>query len=151
MDAGSFIHWMVWEGVLSHHGPQLLIWDSHSSHETLEVLGKARRNDIIVFTALLPPLILHTTCALWPGVFSPFQRAFDDECSMYMNASAETIVCGLLEKAYHRGFTRSNIVSGFESTGIWKFIPETICTNSVFWHGKRPTASQSTPIVTGQK
>lgn len=121
---------------LRHCGPsrpQLLIWDSHSSHETLEVLEKARQNDIIIFT--FPPHTTHYLRPLDRCVFSPFQRAFDDECSKYMNACAENTVCkasvcGLLKKAYDRGFTRSNIVSGFESTGMWKFNPETIPINA---------------------
>jgi hypothetical protein len=56
-------------------------------------------------------------------VFSPFQSVFDTCCSTYMaqdpkNMVSKDSVCALIGKACAKGFTRTNIVSGFESTSV---------------------------------
>jgi hypothetical protein len=58
--------------------PILLIYDSHGSHDTLNLIELAQQHNIILFC--LPP---HTTHKLQPldvGVFGPFSRAWTDHC-----------------------------------------------------------------------
>ncbi|XP_069128675.1 uncharacterized protein [Argopecten irradians] len=62
--------------------PQLIILDSHSSHEILGLIQLARENGIVLFA--LPP---HTTQYLNPldkTVFGPFQREYNRLCTEFM-------------------------------------------------------------------
>ena len=109
--------------------PQLLLLDSHHSHETLSLLEEARKNGIIMMA--FPPHSTHLLCPLDKTVFGPFQRAFNRISSEYMSASLENTVnkssiAHLIKSAYQESFNRANIVSGFESTGIFCFNPQAI-------------------------
>ena len=113
--------------------PQILIWDSHRSHESLQIIHKARENNIILFT--FPPHTTHFLCPLDRTVFGPFQRSYNTICSTYMssdlsNTVKKSSVCALLKDAFAQAFTRTNIVSGFESTGINTFNPLAIPSES---------------------
>ena len=104
--------------------PQLLLLDSHHSHETLSLLEAAKQNDIIIMA--IPPHTTHYLCPLDRTVFGPFQRSYDSVCSDFMSAKPENIIskatiAPLIASAHDKAFTRRNIVSGFESTGICKF------------------------------
>ena len=57
--------------------PQLLIWDSHHSHETLEILELARDNQIELFA--FPPHTTHYLCPLDICVFVPSKKAYNKE------------------------------------------------------------------------
>ena len=46
--------------------PQMLLLDSHHSHETLQILEKAKKNNIIVWLFHRTP---PTTCAHWTNVY----------------------------------------------------------------------------------
>ena len=114
---------------LKHCGdarPQLLIWDSHRSHESLESLTKARENNIIIFA--FPPHTTHILCPLDRSVFGPFQSGYNRVCSDFLSSSPQNIisknsVCQFLNLAFKQGFTRSNIVSDFEATGLVPWNP----------------------------
>ena len=106
--------------------PQLLIWDSHHSHETLEILELARDNKIEVFA--FPPHTTHYLCPLDRCVFGPFKKAYNKVCSTHMSKDASATVdkaslCGLVTEAYQSSFCRTNIVSGFEATSILPWNP----------------------------
>lgn len=114
---------------LKHCGPerpQLIILDSHSSHETLGLIDAARQNDIVLFA--LPP---HTTQYLNPldkTVFGPFQRHYDRQCTDFMSSSPSNLVTKwewprLFKLAYEATVVKENIVKGFEVCGIIPFNP----------------------------
>jgi hypothetical protein len=118
------------EGIfLKHCGPerpQLLIWDSHSSHETLSVLEKARENNILVFT--FPPHTTHCLCPLDIAIFRPFKVAYNKMCSNYMssdpgNTITKATVCPLITQAYQQAFRRGNVAGSFQAAGIVPWDP----------------------------
>ncbi|KAK6171862.1 hypothetical protein SNE40_018286 [Patella caerulea] len=109
--------------------PQLLIMDSHHSHETLSILEEASKNDINIMA--MPPHTTHYLCPLDRCVFGPLMREYNRVCTEHMSASpSNTInkesVPKLIKAAYDKAFSRSNIVSGFESTGIYAWNPLSI-------------------------
>lgn len=106
--------------------PQVLILDSHHSHETLSLLEEACANNITVMA--LPPHTTHYLCPLDRCVFGPPMRAYNRTCTEFMSESPNNIVNKetfprILKAAYEAAFTRSNIVSGFEATGIYHWNP----------------------------
>ncbi|XP_067685321.1 tigger transposable element-derived protein 6-like [Haliotis asinina] len=109
--------------------PQLIILDSHSSHETLGFLEKARENNITVLA--FPPHTTQWLCPLDKTVFSSFSREWSFGCSEYMSSSPNNIVCKwewprLFRAAYDKAFTASNIINGFRKCGIFPFNPTAI-------------------------
>ena len=67
---------------LAHCGPerpQLLLLDSHRSHEVLGLLEAAYEENIIVFA--LPPHCTHMLQPLDRSVFGPFSKAYDRACT----------------------------------------------------------------------
>lgn len=112
---------------LKHCGserPQLMLLDSHSSHETLGLIELARANDISLFA--LPP---HTTQYLNPldkTVFGPFQREYNRQCTDFMSQSPNNLVSKwewprLFNVAYTKTVNKDNIMKGFEVCGIYPF------------------------------
>ena len=66
------------------HRPQLLIWDSLGSHETLDVILKAKENGIIMST--FPPTQLTSSVHLIDGtIFGPFRKAFQNFIKIHFN------------------------------------------------------------------
>lgn len=114
---------------LKHCGPerpQLILLDSHSSHETLGLIELARENGIALFA--LPP---HTTQYLNPldkTVFGPFQREYNRQCTDFMSQSPNNLVTKwewprLFNAAYIKTVNRENIIKGFEVCGVFPFNP----------------------------
>jgi hypothetical protein len=102
--------------------PQLLILDSHSSHEVLELLKCAKENKIIVLA--LPP---HTTHVLQPldrSVFKPLSAAYSAACSEFMSESPNNIITKwnwpqMFKLAWNKAVSVTNIRSGFKACGIF--------------------------------
>ncbi|XP_046549403.1 uncharacterized protein LOC124259325 [Haliotis rubra] len=109
--------------------PQLIILDSHSSHETLGFLEKARENNVTVLA--FPPHTTQWLCPLDKSVFSSLSREWNFGCSDYMSSSPNNIVCKwewprLFRASYDKAFTASNIINGFRKCGIFPFNPTAI-------------------------
>ncbi|MES9883347.1 MAG: helix-turn-helix domain-containing protein [Sedimenticola sp.] len=117
------------EVFLTHCGtkrPQLLILDSHHSHETVEILEKAQENNIMVLA--LPPHTTHYLCPLDRAVFGPLQRHYNTVCSEHMAEDLTNVIDKqslpkMIKRSYDAAFSRCNIVAGFESTGIYHWDP----------------------------
>ena len=62
--------------------PQLLLLDSHRSHEVLGLLEAAYEENIIVFA--LPPHCTHMLQPLDRSVFGPFSKAYDRACTEFL-------------------------------------------------------------------
>ena len=131
------------------HRPQLLLLDSHSSHETLGIIEAAKENNIHLMT--FPPHSTHWLCPLDKTIFSPLQKAYDHTCSIFMNSSPNNIVCKwewprLFRKAHDKTFTKWNIRSGFKACGIHPFNPSAIPSSA--YAPSVPYELQQTPIHT---
>ena len=102
--------------------PQLLILDGHASHESLGLLMKAMEENVHILA--LPP---HTTHFLQPldrSVFGPLNRAYNEECSVFLRESplhqiSKWTFSNLFRKAWDRAMICSNIMSGFRACGIY--------------------------------
>ena len=109
--------------------PQLLILDSHRSHESLELVQQAADNNIILLA--LPP---HTTHYLQPldrCIFGPLSTAYRSACSVHMNSSPDNTVSKwtfpkLFKEAYDKAMTNTNIQSGFRACAIHPLDPSVI-------------------------
>jgi len=92
--------------------PQILIVDSHDSHNFLELID----NNI------------HTACD--HTVFGPFKMAYRNACDE-LTSYPDTVVsrstfCSLLKRAWQKAVTSTNIQSGFRACGIYPFCPDSI-------------------------
>ena len=102
--------------------PLLLLMDGHSTHFTPEFINKAAEEDVIVLC--LPPNTTHKSQPLDKGPFSPLKMAWREECHKYMLLNPGKVVSKysfsiVFGKAWLRGMTPSNIISGFKTTGIY--------------------------------
>ncbi|XP_050392731.1 uncharacterized protein LOC126811204 [Patella vulgata] len=114
---------------LKHCGPdrpQLLILDSHGSHEVTELLVKARANDIYILA--LPPHTTHHLQPLDKGIFGPLQNSYNRLCTEFMADHPNHIIDKttwprIINAAWNKTMTPTNILSSFRSTGISPFNP----------------------------
>ncbi|MEW8340326.1 MAG: hypothetical protein AB2708_10805 [Candidatus Thiodiazotropha taylori] len=140
---GSVYTWQEWmedalgeiwfrEHFLKHCGPdrpQLILLDSHSSHETLGLIEACISNDIALLT--FPPHTTQWLCPLDKTVFGPLSRAYSRICSEFMASSPNNMVTKwewprLFKLAHDEAFTSSNIVSGFKKCGIFPLSREAL-------------------------
>ena len=106
--------------------PILLIYDGHASHLSIEVIEKARANDIHLLC--LPS---HTTHILQPldvSVMSSFKLHFSKACKQFMTKNPGRVVteadlASLIGTAWPLALTPSNLISGFTKTGIFLLNP----------------------------
>ena len=107
----------------------LLILDNHVSHKSIEAIEKANENGVVLLT--LPP---HTSSKLQPldhSVFRSLKVNYSKECDRWMTNNhgkkiTEYDMAGILNPAFLRAMTPSNIISGFRSTGIYPYDPNVI-------------------------
>ena len=102
--------------------PQIIILDSHSSHETLGLIDAAIAEDIVLLA--FPPHTTQWLCPLDKTVFGPLSRQYSNVCTEFMASSPNNIVNKwewpkLFKQAYEKAFTVSNITSGFKKCGIY--------------------------------
>lgn len=128
MDDVLGVSWFE-EVFLTHCGtkrPQLLILDSHHSHETLDIIEKANENNIMILA--MPPHTTHYLCPLDRTVFGPLQRHYNTACTEHMSEDITNTIDRkslpkIVKVAYEAAFSRTNVVAGFESTGIHTWNP----------------------------
>ena len=108
--------------LLSPSNRHLIILDGHKSHLTLEVIQKAKEH--VVDMLSLPS---HTSHALQPLdviCFKPFKTTFRAYRDKYMmdnhggKVEKETLA-HLVDLALTKALSKSNIMAGFRTTGIW--------------------------------
>ncbi len=103
--------------------PQILIMNSHSSHETLGLLERAKQENIHILA--LPPHTTHHLQPLDESVCGPLKRSYNNmACTQYMSKDPYRIVnkaawLGLFNEAYEAGVTTRNITIGFRACGIF--------------------------------
>lgn len=120
----------------SKENPILLIVDSHSSHLSLEAILFCRERGIHMLT--LPPHTSHKTQPLDLTVFQPFKQycaaSFDD----WVRAGNTITIQNIAKHSaipFMKGFSSSNIKSGFRTAGIYPLNREKVfslfrCTES---------------------
>ena len=109
--------------------PQLLILDSHCSHEPLDLLQCAKREQITLLT--LPS---HCTQELQPwdkSMFKPLKTNYNSLCTEFMSEGVQRTITkrtwpAIFCKAWESAITPVNMISGFAATGIWPFNPNEI-------------------------
>lgn len=117
---------------LKHCGPQrpqLIILDSHSSHETLGLIDAAVANNIALLA--FPPHTTQWLCPLDKTIFGPLSREYSRVCTEFMAANPNNLVSKwewtkLFRLAHDRAFSVSNITSGFKKCGIYPLNPNAI-------------------------
>ena len=103
--------------------PQLLILDSHNSHECVNLLLKAREENIILLA--FPP---HTTSLLQPldrAIFKPFKTHYSTICTEFMSRAPNNTIDkktwpGLFKLAWE---AKPLIIKSFQACGIYPFDP----------------------------
>ena len=134
--------------------PQLLICDSHNSHEALNLLETARVNDIHILA--LPPHTTHKLQPLDKSVFGPLSSYFNEACTGYLSAHPLNTINKwsfprLLTSAWERAMMPRNIKSGFASCGIYPFSQSSVryddmLPSSVFDKPQRVDNAESAPF-----
>lgn len=110
---------------LKHCGPQrpqLLILDSHGSHEVVELLELARNENIHVLA--LPPHATHMLQPLDRVVFAPFKKAYRQICTEFMTAHPghtinKTTWPRILKRTWETVMEPELLRKAFVATGIF--------------------------------
>ena len=106
---------------------QLLIFDGHVSHKSLEVIELARKNHIELIC--LPPHCSHKMQPLDRVFFGPLKSRYSAEIDRWMlNHPGKRVtlyeIGELFGRAYETTASMQKCVSGFKCTGIFPFNPD---------------------------
>ena len=108
--------------------PRILINDGFGTHESLELLEFCLKNNIIL--CRLPS---HTSHKLQPcdaGVFGPLKTAYREQVEKLYRGGAATVgkqhFTLLYQRARDLAFTRKNVLSGWDKTGLYPFNPDRV-------------------------
>lgn len=110
--------------------PKLIILDGHESHTSVDALNYAKDNGIILVT--FPPHCSHKMQPLDLTVFGPLKMRYNKACSDFMNDFSDqssvpriTIydIAEMVGKSFPLAMTPSNIIKGFQISGIEPFNP----------------------------
>ena len=104
--------------------PILLILDNHESLTSLAAIDMAKKRGIVLLT--IPPHTSHRLQPLDLTVFGPFKRAYAQAMDGWMRSNpgktvSITDIPGLVKIAQNIAMIPRNIISGFESTGIFPY------------------------------
>ena len=109
--------------------PQLLILDPHCSHQPLDLLELAKKENITLLS--LPSHCTHYLQPLDRSMFSPLKNKYNNVCIDFMaenmgNNITKQTWPGLFCKAWTSAITSGNMKTGVSSTGIYPFNPDAI-------------------------
>lgn len=102
----------------------LLIMDNHESHVSLKVIDTAKANGIVLLT--IPPHTSHRLQPLDRSVYGPFKGAYNRAMDAWLRSNPGKTVTiydipSLVNEAQMSAVIPRNILSGFQSTGIFPF------------------------------
>ncbi|XP_041377445.1 uncharacterized protein LOC121389863 [Gigantopelta aegis] len=102
----------------------LLILDNHETHISLAVIDLAKENGVILLT--IPPHTSHKLQPLDVSCFKPFKTAYARAVENWMRSNpGKTItiyeIPEFTSHAQLHGLTAKNIISAFQSTGIYPY------------------------------
>ena len=137
IDRELFEEWFM-QHFLTHIPPQrpvLLLLDGHSSHYHPSLIRKAVENGVILFC--LPPHTTHLAQPLDRSCFSPLKSAWNQECFLYMSTHPGQVInrfnfMEIFSLAWIRGMTSSNVIAGFQATGVYPLNRKAICVLPAF-------------------
>ena len=106
--------------------PVLLIYDGHASHLSIEVIEKARKNDIHLLC--LPSHCTHILQPLDVSVMASLKSHFSKACKRFLvqnpgRAITEADIAGLVGEATTLALTPNNLLAGFCKSGIFPLNP----------------------------
>ena len=106
----------------SEQNPQLLIFDNHCSHVTLQVINIAREHGVAIVT--LPAHCSHRMQPLDVSVMAPFKTFYSEEINAWHHRNpGRTIsiheLAAPVNKAFTRAFSMVNITAGFAKSSVW--------------------------------
>jgi len=102
----------------------LLIMDNHESHISLKVIDTAKANGIVLLT--IPPHTSHRLQPLDRSVYGPFKGAYNRAMDGWLRSNPGKTVTiydipSVVNEAHMSAVIPRNILSGFQSTGIYPF------------------------------
>jgi len=105
-----------------HEWPLLLLLDGHSTHYQPEVIWYTRRNKVLILC--LPPHTNHEAQPLDCTVFSPLKNQWRALCHDFFQANPGKVITkfnfdSLFVEAWSKTVTPANIISGFQTCGIY--------------------------------
>ncbi|KAJ0173951.1 hypothetical protein K1T71_010097 [Dendrolimus kikuchii] len=108
----------------SKETPVLLVLDNHSSHLSVPTLDLAKENGVVMLS--FPPHTSHKSQPLDVSVYGPFKRYMSSTQDAWMrNNAGKTMtiydIPGIVRTALRLALTPTNIIHGFEKTGIFPF------------------------------
>jgi hypothetical protein len=113
---------------IGHHRPQLLVCDGHSSHNNVEFIELARKENIIIVE--LPSHTSHWTQPLDRSFFKSLKNKWNAEVSSFTQITGVPVghahFFRMFSKAWESASQPSVIQNGFKATGIFPFNPEAI-------------------------
>jgi hypothetical protein len=99
---------------------QLLIMDSHKSHNLYEFHKYSKEEKIIILC--IPPHSSHLLQPLNVGCFSPLKRAYSDEINSLAQYSTKKIkkeaFLPAFKAAFKKAITKDNICAGFKGARL---------------------------------
>jgi sulfatase maturation enzyme AslB (radical SAM superfamily) len=99
---------------------QLLIVDSHKSHNSHEFYKYCEEEKIIVL--YMPPYLSHLLQLLNVGCFSPLKQAYGDKINSLLQYSTKKIkkeaFLPAFKAAFKKSMTKENICAGFRGAGL---------------------------------
>lgn len=101
--------------------PCLLVLDNHESHLSIDVINFCKENGIIMLS--FPPHTSHRLQPLDRSVYGPFKKYYFASVDDWMtNNPGKTVtiydIPGIVKLALPKAITPTNIISGFQATGI---------------------------------
>lgn len=102
----------------------LLLLDNDSSHISIKCFRFCKKNGILLFS--FPPYDIYRLQPLQRAIVHPFKKSISDSVNDWEKQNpGENVsildIPRLVKEAYATSATKSNIVAGFCSTGIWPF------------------------------
>lgn len=102
----------------------LLILDNHESHCDFRVIHFCKQNGVVLLT--LPPHCSHRLQPLDISCFGPFKAYYNREIDEWMLNHPGTPlniynIAEITGMSFHQAFVPSNIIKGFERTGIYPY------------------------------
>lgn len=120
--ADQYLPFFIRQTRCSKDRPVLLIMDNHESHISLKAITTAKDSGIVILT--LPPHTSHRLQPLDRSVYGPMKRCYNKACDDWLRSRPGrqiTIyeIAELTARAHTVAVTPSNVISGFQATGIF--------------------------------
>jgi hypothetical protein len=130
MNEDLFYQWLqFFASAIPSTRPAMLIVDNHESRFSLRIIEYCREQQIIIL--LLPPNATHLMQVGDVSIHAPFKKQLREQTGIFLHEHPRTSItkyhyARIIASAYIKSFTPSNIISGYEATGIHPYNPEKV-------------------------